>query len=119
MKLRLIFLARSLALAWAGFWLFFFVAESAAYHTPLHMALPWVGIGLLFVLLALLPWRWEMTGGILLILVGLSAGVAYAVWPPPLLSVAIRALTCVVLGAPPLAAGILFLMRCRSVTSGA
>jgi hypothetical protein len=115
MKRPLALLARALALSWAGFWMVFFLAESAAWHTPVPVALPWVGMGLLFVFLALVPWRWEMTGGLLLVVVGLSAGVAYAIWSPPQLSTGSRVLTTVVFGAPPLAAGILFLMHRRSV----
>jgi hypothetical protein len=117
MKLRLALVARAPALSWAGFWMFFFVAESAAWHTPVRAALPWVGVGLLFVALALVPWRWEMTGGLLLMVVGLSAGVAYAIWAPPRLPVASRVLTTVVFSGPPLAAGILFLMHRRTVTA--
>ena len=119
MKLRLALLARVLALSWAGFWMFFFVAESAAWHTPVRLALPWVGVGLLFVLLALVPWRWEMTGGLLLMAVGLSAGVAYAIWSPPRLPVGSRVLTTVVFSVPPLAAGILFLIHRRAMTVSA
>ena len=119
MKLPLALLARALALSWAGFWIFFFIAESAWWHTPVRVALPWVGVGLLFVLLALVPWRWERTGGLLLIVVGLSAGVAYTIWSPPRLPVASRVLTTIVFSAPPLAAGILFLMHRRAVTANA
>jgi hypothetical protein len=113
MKLPLAMLARGLALLWAGFWMFFFVAESVAWHTPVSMALPWVGVGLLFLFVALVPWRWEMTGGLLLMVVGLSAGAAHAVWWPG------RVLTTVVFGAPPVVAGILFLMHHRAVTANA
>ncbi len=65
--------ARGLALLWAGFWMFFFVAESVVWQTPVGLMLPWVGVGLLFVLAALTPWRWETVGGILLATVGLLA----------------------------------------------
>jgi hypothetical protein len=111
-----IWLARALALSWAGFWMFFFVAESVAGHTPVRMALPWAGAGLLFVCLALVPWRWEITGGLLLMIVGLSTGVAYAIWSPPRLPLASRVLTTIVFSGPPLAAGILFLTHRRTIT---
>lgn len=117
MKLSPALLARALALSWAGFWMVFFVAESWAWHTPVGAALPWVGVGLLYVLLALVPWRWELTGGLLLVVAGLSSGVAYAIWPPPRLPLASRVLTTVVFGVPPVAAGILFLMHRRAMTS--
>jgi hypothetical protein len=117
MKLRLALLARALALLWAGFWMFFFVAESWAWHTPVLVALPWVGVGLLFVVLALVPRRRELTGGLLLKVVGLSAGVAYAIWSPPRLRVASRVLTVIAFSGPPLAAGMLFLTHRRAVTT--
>lgn len=44
MKLRLALLARALALLWAGFWVFFFAAESWVWHTPVLVALPWGGV---------------------------------------------------------------------------
>jgi hypothetical protein len=115
-KLRIVFIPRALALSWAGFWIFFFVAESWAWRTPAHVMASWVGVGLLFVFLALLPWRWELTGGLLLVVVGLSIGVAYAIWAPPL-PLASRVITTVVLSGPPLVAGILFLMHYRAVAA--
>lgn len=118
MKARLAVLGRALALLWAGFWIFFFAAESWASHTPVLIALLWVGVGLLFLLLALLPWRWERTGGFLLVAVGFSAGVAYSIWSPPGLSVASRLLTVIAFSGPPLAAGILFLTHRRAVAVG-
>ena len=118
MKLTSALLPRALALSWAGFWVFFFVAESWAWHTPIAAALTWLGAGLLFVLVALVPWRWELVGGLLLTVVGLSAGVAYAIWPPPRLPAASRLLTAIVFGGPPIAAGILFLAHRRAVSAG-
>jgi hypothetical protein len=90
MKQRMVFIARLLALLWAVFWLFVVVAESLAWHTPALVAAPWVGGGLLFVILALVPWRWEVTGGLLLVVVGVLTGVAYAIWAPPALPLAPR-----------------------------
>ena len=113
MKRPLVLAARALVLFWAVFWMFFFVVKSAVWHTPVSSALPWVGVGLLFVFSAVVPWRWEMIGGLLLIVVGLSAGVAHAIWWPS------RLLTTLVFGAPPLAAGILLLTHRRPVTSDA
>lgn len=109
MKFRMLSIARALALLWAVFWTIFFVAESWAWKTPLPLALPWVGAGLLFILLALLPWRWQATGGILLVVAGLLIGAAYALWGPSSLPLAGRVISTVTLSLPPLAAGILFL----------
>lgn len=114
MKLSLTLWARTLALLWAGFWTFFFVAESWTWHTPLGVALPWVGLGLLFVFTGLIAWRWELTGGLLLILVGLSTGVAYTVWGPQL-PVTSRLLSIAFFSAPPVVAGILFLEHRRTM----
>ena len=119
MKLRMVFIARVLAMLWAVFWLFFFVAESLAWRTPALVAAPWAGAGLLFVILALVPWRWELSGGLLLVVVGFLIGVAYVIWAPPELPLASRAITTVVLSGPPLVAGILFLRHHRAVTAGA
>jgi hypothetical protein len=110
-KLPLALLARALALLWAGFWVFFFVAESWAWHTPAGRALPWVGLGVFFVLLALVPWRWELTGALLLVGVGLLAAIANAIWSPPQLPVASRLLTASLSSGPPIAAGVLFLLH--------
>ena len=95
----------------------FFVAESWAWRTPMPVALAWVGVGLLFLLLALLPWRWERMGGFLLVGVGLLAGVVYSIWSPARLSVAGRLLTLIGFSGPPLAAGVLFLTHRRAVTA--
>jgi hypothetical protein len=115
----MVFIARVLALLWAAFWLFFFVAESLAWRTPPLVTAPWVGVGLLCVILALVPLRWEVTGGVLLVVVGLLMGVAYAIWAPSGLPLPSRLITNVVLSGPPLVAGILFLRHHRALTPGA
>ena len=115
MKVPVAVVARTLALAWAGFWLFFFVAESAAWRTPVRVALLWVGLGLLFVVLALIAWRWEIAGGLLLMAAGLLTGVTYGVWSPTYLPVISRVSTIIVGAIPPVVAGILFLMHRRSL----
>jgi hypothetical protein len=119
MKLRMVFIARLLALLWAGFWLLFFVAESLASRTPALTTAAWAGAGLLFVVLALLPWAKEVTGGLLLVVAGLVIGVVYAIWAPPGLALASRVITTVVFSGPPLVAGILFLRHHRTTSTGA
>jgi hypothetical protein len=114
----LVLAARALALLWAGFWLFFVIAESWVCHTPVPMALPWVAMGLVFLFLAILPWRWERMGGLLPVMVGLSAEVAYAIWSPARLLVGIRVLTTVLLAGPPLTAGIVFLTHGWALRAG-
>ena len=107
--MRTVFIARLLALAWALFWLFFFVAESLAWNTPLKIMAAWVGLGLLFLSIALLSWTRRTVGGLLLIVAGASLGVAYPIWAPEGLSLTVRAITTVVFGGPPLLAGVLLL----------
>lgn len=114
MKSGMVLLARALALAWAGFWLFFFTVESLVWHTPARVMLFWTLVGLLFVLLAAAPWRWEVTGGLLLVVAGLLAGPAYAIWSPPQLTLLSRVITTVLLAGPPLVAGVLFLRHHRA-----
>ena len=111
MKVRaLTFSARLLALAWAGFWMFFFVAESVATHAPLRIALPWIGFGLFLCFVALLPWRREAAGGFLLAGLGVTGGIAYGIWRPTGLRTVTIILTILVVTAPSLTAGSLFLL---------
>jgi hypothetical protein len=119
MKLRRVFIARVLTLLWALFWLVFFIAESLAWRTPVLVAAPWVGVGLLFALLALVPFRWEGAGGVLLVVLGVLVGPAYAIWTPPGLPLASRVITVLVLSGPPLGTGILFLRHHVAMTAGA
>ncbi len=118
MKLRTVFLARVLAGLWAVFWLLFSVAESWVGHTPARLAAPWVGAGLLFAVLALVPWRWELSGGVLLVAVGILTGVAYAIWAPAGLPLASRAITTVFLSVPPFLSGMVFLRHHREAAAG-
>jgi len=113
----MVFIARGLAVLWAVFWLFFFVAESLAWRTPALVTASWAGVGLLFLILALVPWRWELSGGLLLAVVGFLVGVAYPIWAPTGLPVLSRVITTVVLSGPPLVAGILFLRHHRALTA--
>jgi hypothetical protein len=114
MKPGVRWIARALALLWAGFWLFFFVVESWVWHTPIRVMSAWTGVGLLFILLALVPWRWEVPGGFFLIVAGILAASAYAASAPHGLPLASRLLTSFVFGGPPLLAGILFLSHHRN-----
>jgi hypothetical protein len=115
MKHLLEIYARVLALLWAGFWIYFFIAESLASPPPVPIVLSAAGVGLVFIVLAFLPWRWEFTGGLALVIFGVLLGSAYAVWAPSRLSAGVRALTAATFGAPPLLAGILFLVHRRLV----
>jgi len=110
------YFARALALLWAGFWTFFFIAESLAWHTPLYRMTIWLCCGLIFLLLALAAWRWEVAGGLMLIVGGVLAALAYSIWGPQRLPLASRVTTLLALGVPPAAAGALFLIHHHGIT---
>ena len=111
----MVFIARALAMVWAVFWLSFFLLESLAWRTPALATLSWASVGVLFVIFALLPRRKERAGGVLLAGAGLLCGAAYVIWAPPALPLASRVITTLVLGGPPLVAGMLFLRHHRTV----
>ena len=121
MKPWLVYSARALAVLWAGFWIFFFVASVVVEGAPIRVVAPGAAVLLLFVVLALLPWRWEMAGGLLLVVMSLAIGVTYAVSSAAIirndgsrLSLAVRGITAIAFTGPPLVAGILFLIHHRS-----
>jgi peptidoglycan/LPS O-acetylase OafA/YrhL len=115
MKSLLEISARTLALLWAGFWTYFFVAESYSTGAPTRIAIAGSGTCLLLIVLAFVPWRWEKTGGFLLIAVALAVGAVYAILAPHHLTTGVKALTTALLAVPPLIAGVLFLLHRRVV----
>lgn len=112
----MILLARLIALLWAGFWMSFIIAESIATNTPFPNMTLWVGVGLLFLFLAILPWRYPHIAGMLLLAAAAITTLVYTLRPPPHLPPRIRVLTTAVLSLPPLAAGLLLLIALRSAT---
>ncbi len=110
------YLARALALLWAGFWMFFFIVESLAFHSPLDQMAVWVAAGLVFVVVVVAAWHWEVAGGLALVAAGVLAALAYAIWGPRELSFTSRVTTLLAFGLPPVAAGALFLMHHHGVT---
>ena len=103
------YIARVLALIWAGWWTFFGLASG------LHEGLSPVGVlryallpGLVFLLSAVIAWRWETIGGIVLVLEGLFLFIWYPIryshFSPSLIISVLSALAL-----PPLVAGFLFL----------
>ena len=111
--------ARALALLWAGFWIVFFVGSVMVEPTYPRAVLVGSLVLLLFVILALVPWRWEAAGGLLLVAMSLLIGAAYAIASASFfrrndgsrLSLPVRAITTLLFAAPPLVAGILFLLH--------
>jgi hypothetical protein len=119
--------ARALALLWAGFWIFFFVGSVMVGPTYGRVIVVGSAVLLLFVILALLPWRWEAAGGLLLVVMGLLIGATYAIASASFfgrndasrLPLVVRAITTLAFGGPPLVAGILFLLHQRMANTRA
>ncbi len=116
--------ARALALLWAGFWIFFFVGSVMVETAPAQVIVVGSAVLLLFAILALLPWRWEAAGGLLLVVMSLVIGATYAIASASIvrrdgsrLPLAVRAITTVVSTGPPLVAGILFLIHHQRIVS--
>lgn len=113
MKRWMVHAARALALLWAGFWIFFAVGSSIVEPPPAGMVPRIAATGLLFLMLAVLPWRWEAAGGVLLVLTGVFFAVTYPMAYSHL-PFATRLMTAVTLAGPPLAAGVVFLLHRRA-----
>ena len=95
-------------------------------YAPGHVVVLGAVVLLLFAILALIPWRWEGAGGLLLVVMSLFIGVTYAIASAAIvrrdgsrLPLAVRVITTVVFTGPPLVAGILFLLHRRSVKARA
>jgi len=101
--------AQVLAQLWAGTWMLYFISESLAWRAVIPETRLWIALGILFVLLAIVPRRWERTGGALLIICGLGLLLAYDIWPPRQLSVGLLVTLELLLAVPPLLSGLLFL----------
>ena len=108
------------------FGIFCFVGSVVVEPTAGHVIVLGAGVLLLFVILALVPWRWEVTGGLLLVVMSVIVGVTYAIASAAIvrqdgsrLPLAVRVITTVVFTGPPLVAGTLFLVHHRSLTARA
>jgi hypothetical protein len=109
---------RSLAFAWALFWVWFGFAsgiseEVGFLSTIKHAASP----GLIFLLSALIPWRFPRTGGVILIVEAVIITIAYPIMFDqfPLTTIILVLLTMAV---PPLLSGILFLREHHKISKG-
>ena len=104
------YVARALALIWAGWWTFFGLAcglgeGMSPAGVLLHAALP----GLIFLVSAAIAWRWEAIGGIVLVLEGLLVFIAYPVMTYSRFPLSTIVFVLLTMALPPLAAGFLFL----------
>lgn len=101
--------ARGIALVWAGWWIFFAIAST--FSPPRVSQFPFVCLlmVLLFVCSALLPWRRQREGGMLLLVEGIALCIVNFTFlhNPP----ATRLFLLLTLALPPLLAGTLFLAR--------
>jgi hypothetical protein len=96
---------------WAGAWAPFLIFQSLEWRSVIDNAVLWMALGILFVLLALVPLKWEPQGGALLMVCGLSLLLAFQLWPPTQLRPGLQALLALLLTLPPLFTGLLFLSR--------
>ena len=114
----LLWLARILSVAWAGFWLWFGIASA------IHDRLPWDQValyalrpGLMFVAVVFIAWLWPKLGGLLLVLTGFVLAAWYAVYfgdkdtPTKLFVLS-------TIAAPPLACGLMLLWRRARLQAG-
>jgi hypothetical protein len=107
-------IGRGLALLWAGWWCFFGLASGlseglTAAGVLVHTAVP----GLVFLVSAFVPWRWEALGAVLLLVEGIVVLIAYPVMVSgrfPLSTIVFVSLT---MALPPLVAGVLLLADWR------
>ena len=102
-------LARIIIILWAGFWVFFAVATILGEPYSGVGLLACVFFSLLFIISALVPFRWERAGAYLLITLGVVFLIAYPLRMAkrmPLLTVLFVILT---LATPPIISGILLL----------
>lgn len=112
--------ARGLSLIWAVFWTWFGLDSGIGeggkpLEVLLHTAVP----GLVFLGSALMAWRWEPVGGVLLLLEGLIVLIGY-----PLLTqhsrmpLSAKIFVELTMALPPLVSGILFLTASRRAAHG-
>jgi hypothetical protein len=96
---------------WAIGWALFFVRETIKWGAVVSAAPLWIALGLVFVLLAILPWRWEGQGGVLLYICGIGLLVAYHIWAPRQMNRGFLVLIELLLALPPMLTGLVFLSR--------
>lgn len=102
------YLARAVALIWAGWWVLFGLASAFSEGISptgvlLHTAVP----GLIFLLSAVIAWRWDVIGRNLLIGEGLLIFIAYPAVALGQISLISIVVVLITMALPPLIAGIL------------
>lgn len=97
--------AKALALIWAGFWVFFALACCIGEGSSMLGIAIHGGPFIFFLIGALIALRWDLAGGIVLLVEGLAIAIA----APILLHGPNVSLTILMLAGPPLIAGIVLL----------
>ena len=100
------YIARIIALVWAGWWVFFGLASGIGegldpIGVVIHTAVP----GLIFLVLAIIAWLRQDIGGALLVLAGLVIMVIYPLMARGSLSISTILVAMALLALPPLIAG--------------
>lgn len=111
------FSARVISGLWAGFWIFFVVASSAAdFNWRGSASLGGLLIPLSFtialLLLAFTAWKWVKVGRIVLPLAGVAIFIAYPIMAKNF-TASTKAFVITALGLPPLSAGVLLIAAWR------
>jgi len=112
-------IARIIALLWAGFWTFFGIASGLGEGLDpagvfMHTLLP----GLIFLGSAFIPWRWQLWGGIVLILEGLVVLIGYPIMAHGRFELNMIISMLLTMALPPLISGILFVFVSQKRRSG-
>jgi hypothetical protein len=103
--------ARLVAGVWAFFWTWFGMASGIAEGMSIPGTLVHMVPGLLFTALVYVAWRNEVAGGLLLMLASFLIFVYYPLWFAGGSAPGVAFATSLLLGLPPLAAGMLFVMH--------
>jgi hypothetical protein len=101
--------AHLIILLWAGAWAQFLIAEAVAWRHVVSATTSWIALGGVFLLLSLLPQRWEPQGGVLLLTCGIGLLLSYQTFPPTQLRQELQVLFFLLLAVPPLVTGLVFL----------
>ena len=104
------YIARIIALVWAAWWVIFTIRTYIQADTNIEFDLSMPLLALIFVVSALIPWKWKALGGILLILEGLFITAAYMEQTPSEQWLS-QAAYLVIIGIPAVIAGLLFLIH--------
>jgi hypothetical protein len=114
------YVARVLSLIWAGWWVFFGVASGIDERgKPIEILLHAAAPGLVFLVSALVAWRWETVGAVLLLLEGLLVLIGYPLMVHGRFSLWTIVFVELTMALPPLVSGVLFLIASQMTAKAA